>query len=123
MGFILSPIINIAINGGTLYLLTRLVEDITYTGGFKFFVIGGVVLGVVNLVVRPLLRIVSLPFIFLTGGLFMIVINVVILWFLSYFLSIAEFREVTLVFQNTSSYVIGAIVFGVINWTSSLIIK
>lgn len=123
MGFILSPIINIAINGGTLYLLTRLVEDITYTGGFKFFVIGGVVLGVVNLVVRPLLRIVSLPFMFLTGGLFMIVINVVILWFLSYFLSIAEFREVTLVFQNTSSYVIGAIVFGVINWTSSLIIK
>lgn len=123
MGFILSPIINIAINGGTLYLLTRLVEDITYTGGFKFFVIGGVVLGVVNLVVRPLLRIVSLPFIFLTGGLFMIVINVVILWFLSYFISVAEFRDVTLVFQNTSSYVIGAIVFGVINWTSSLIIK
>ncbi len=123
MGFILSPIINIAINGGTLYLLTRLVEDITYTGGFKFFVIGGVVLGLVNLVVRPLLRIVSLPFIFLTGGLFMIVINVVILWFLSHFLSIAEFRDVTLVFQNTSSYVIGAIVFGVINWTSSLIIK
>ena len=123
MGFILSPIINIAINGGTLYLLTRLVEDITYTGGFKFFVIGGVVLGLVNLVVRPLLRIVSLPFIFLTGGLFMIVINVAILWFLSYFLSIAEFRDVTLIFQNTSSYVIGAIVFGVINWTSSLIIK
>ncbi len=123
MGFILSPIINIAINGGTLYLLTRLVEDISYTGGFKFFVIGGVVLGLVNLVVRPLLRIVSLPFIFLTGGLFMIVINVAILWFLSYFLSIAEFRDVTLIFQNTSSYVIGAIVFGVINWTSSLIIK
>lgn len=123
MGFILSPIINIAINGGTLYLLTRLVEDIIYTGGFKFFVIGGVVLGVVNFVVRPLLRIVSLPFLFLTGGLFMIVINVVILWFLSYFLSVAEFRDVTLVFQNTSSYVIGAIVLGVINWTSSLIIK
>lgn len=123
MGFILSPIINIIINGGTLYLLTNIVDGIAYTGGVKFFVLGGIVLGMLNWIVKPLLKIIALPFTFLTGGLFLIVINVVILWFLSYFLDVADFQDVTLAFFNWTDYVIGAIVLGVINWTSSFITK
>jgi len=123
MGFILSPIINIAINGGTLYLLTRLVEDISYTGGFKFFVIAGIVLGLINSLIKPFAKAISLPFIFITGGLFLIVINVGVLLFLNYFIEVIEFRDVTLSFQNAGTYVIGAIVFGIINWCLSFIIK
>ena len=123
MGFILSPIINIAINGGALYLLTYIVDGIIYTGGFKFFVLGGLVLGLLNWVVKPLLKIIALPLTFLTGGLFLIVINVIILWVLSYFLEVADFQDVTLAFSVWTDYVIGAIVLGVINWTSSFITK
>lgn len=123
MGFILSPIINIAINGGVLYLLTFIVDGILYTGGIKFFVLGGLVLGLLNWIVKPLLKIIALPFTFLTGGFFLIVINVVILWALSYFLEVAEFQNVTLAFSSWTDYVIGAIVLGVINWTSSFITK
>ncbi|MFH1534323.1 MAG: phage holin family protein [Nitrospirota bacterium] len=123
MGFILSPIINIIINGGILYLLTYIVDGIVYTGGVKFFILGGIVLGLLNWIVKPLLKIIALPFTFLTGGLFLIVINVVILWFLSYFLDVADFQGVTLAFFNWTDYVIGAIVLGVINWTSSFITK
>jgi putative membrane protein len=123
MSFILSPLINIVINGGILYVLTQTVEGIVYTGGFKFFVIGGIVLGFTNWIVKPILAIFALPLIFLSGGLILIATNIFVLWFLSYFLGVAEFREVTLVFQNTSSYVIGALVFGIINWVSNLILK
>ncbi len=123
MGIIFSPIINIAVNGVVLYLLTYFVEGITYTGGFKFFVLGGLILGIINTIVRPIVKIISLPFIIISGGLVMILINVGILWFLSYFFSVAQFRDVTLVFPNFSSYVIGAIVFGIINWISNFLIK
>lgn len=123
MSFILSPIINIVINGAGLYLLTYLVPDISYTGGLVFFVLGGIILGIINSIIRPIIKIISLPFILISGGLFMIAANMGILWFLSYFFTVAAFRDVTLVFPNWSSYVIGAIVFGIINWISNFIIK
>lgn len=121
MGFIIHPIVAVAVNGLSLYLLTLFIEGIIYTGGLKLFVMSGIILGLINFCVKPLLKIVSLPFVILTGGLFLIVINVGILWFLSYFFSVIEFRDVTLSFQNFSTYVIGAVVFGIINWLLSLI--
>ena len=123
MGFLLSPLINIVINGGAFYLLTQVVEGISYTGGFKFFLLCGIVLGLINLLIRPLIQIISLPFLFISGALFMVAANVGILRFLSYFFSVAEFRDVTLTFPNWSTYVIGAIVFGIINWAANFIIK
>lgn len=121
MGFLFGPIITVAINGLSLYFLTLFVEGINYTGGVKLFVMSGIVLGLINFFVKPLLKVVSLPFVILTGGLFLIVINMGILWFLSYFFSVIEFRDVTLSFQNFSTYVIGAVVFGIINWLLNLI--
>ncbi len=123
MGIIKKAILGVVLNGAALYFLTYLVEEISYTGGFKFFVLGGIVVGLINTFVKPFLKLISLPAIFLTGGLFLIVINAFVLYFLSYFLDIVQFRDVTLSFPNTGSYVIGAIVFGVINWAQHLIIK
>lgn len=123
MGIIFSPLINIAVNSIVLYLLIYFVPEITYTGGFKFFVLGGLILGIINSIVKPIIKIISLPFILISGGLVMILINVGILWFLSYFLDVAQFRDVTLTFPNFSSYVIGAIAFGIINWISNFLIK
>lgn len=123
MGLIFSPIINIVVNGIALYLLIHFVPDITYTGGFVFFVLGGLILGIINTIIKPIVKLISLPFIIISGGLVMILINIGVLWFLSYFFTVAAFRDVTLVFPNWSSYVIGAIVFGIINWISNFLIK
>ena len=123
MHFLKKASFGIILNGVSLYLLTYLVEEITYTGGFTVFVIGGVLLGLLNSFVKPLLKLVSVPFIIITGGLFLFVINALILWFLSYFLQVAAFRDATIVFPNLGTYVIGAVVFGLINWTLHLFIK
>ncbi len=123
MEFLYKPLLGIAVNGASLYALMRIVPEITYTGGFKFFVLGGVILGLINFFVKPLIKLFSLPLVWFTGGLFLIVINVFVLWFLSYFLDTIAFREITLTFPNFGSYVIGAIVFGVINWTLHLVFK
>ena len=57
MSFLLRPLMGIAINGGILYFLTRVVDEIVYTGGIKFFIIGGIILGLINLFVKPLVKI------------------------------------------------------------------
>lgn len=122
MSFIFKPIIRILLNAGILYLLTQLVPSIVFTGDWKFFVIGGVILGVINLVLKPIMKILSFPFVLITGGLFLIVINMAVLWFLQYFLSVIQFQDVTLFFPNFATYAIGAVVFGLINWAAGLII-
>lgn len=123
MSFIYKPIFSILLNALALFLLFKIVPEITYTGGAWFFIIAGLVLGILNSFVRPFLKILSLPLVFLTGGLFLIVINGFILWFLSYFLGVLNFYDVALVFPNFFSYVIGAAVFGVINFVINLFFK
>jgi len=111
------------LNSLALYGLTFIVEEITYTGGAKAILLGGLILGFINFFVKPLIKVLSLPLVFLTGGLFLIVINAGVLWFLQYFFEIAKFRDVAFYFPNSGSYVIGAIVIGVLNWALHLLIK
>jgi len=122
MGIIKKIVLGLILNGLALYVLTVILPEVTYTGGFKFFIIGGIVVGLVNAFFKPLIKILSLPLIFLTGGLFLIVINAGVLWFLSYFLDVIQFRDVTLSFPNVGSYAIGAIVFGVVNFAEHMVI-
>ncbi|MFC1616142.1 phage holin family protein [Patescibacteria group bacterium] len=116
-------LLSIFLNGLALYLLLLVVTVIEYGGGIKLFIISGIFLGLVNFFVKPLIKILSFPLILFTGGFFLIAINAFILWFLSYFLNIIQFQDVTLIFPNILSYVIGAIVFGLINWAENLFVK
>jgi putative membrane protein len=50
-------------------------NSISYDSEFKVIVISGLILAVINVVIKPILIIFSLPAILLTLGLFMIVIN------------------------------------------------
>ena len=120
MSLLLKPFIGILINAVALYFLIDVVDGIAYSGGVKFFVIGGAVLGLINFFIKPLAKLISLPLVVLSGGLFLIVINAGILWFLSYLLDVAKFQDVFLSFESWQTYVIGAVVFGLINWTLSL---
>ena len=123
MKLIKKVLIGIFLNGLALYLLTMLVEEIVYTGGFKFFVIGGIVLGLINYFIKPVIKILSLPFVILTAGIFLIAVNAFVLWLLTAVLDVAQFRDVALSFPNIGSYAIGAIVLGVINWAEHIVIK
>lgn len=113
--------LNLILNALCLYAVIHYVDGVTYTGGWWFFLIGGVSMGVINSIIKPIIKIISLPLIFLSGGLFLIVINGFLLWFLSYFLSVAAFKDVAITFPNLGAYVIGAVVFGLVNFITNLI--
>jgi putative membrane protein len=70
MGFILR----VLINAGALMLAARVVPGI-YLAGWKPALLAGLVLGLVNGIIRPVLVILTFPLTLLTLGLFLLVLN------------------------------------------------
>jgi putative membrane protein len=54
------------------------------TSAWLAFAVMAVVMGLVNIFIRPVLKLLSCAFIILTVGLFMLVINAFLLWFSSW---------------------------------------
>ena len=75
--------VRLLINAAALYVATRLVPGVTYTGGWVPFLGVALVFGVVNAYLRPVMKLLTFPIIFLTLGLFALVINGLMLWFTS----------------------------------------
>ena len=74
-----------AITSFSLFAAAWLVSGIRVEGeAWKVFAVMAVILGLVNSIVRPVLKLFSCPLIILTLGLFVFVINAITLWLASY---------------------------------------
>ncbi len=71
------------INLASLYLTTRLIPGLTYSGGAKSLFIGAAVFMLINWLLVPFLKILFLPLNLLTVGLFAWLINVLALFALT----------------------------------------
>lgn len=116
-------IIGVIVNALALYILVEFLEEVSGAGGIKLFIIGGLIIGLLNTFVKPLMKILSLPFVVLTAGLFLVVINAIILYLTQWVINVMEFRDVRLYFAGLGSYLIAAIILGIINWAQNLLIK
>lgn len=64
-----------------LYLGARFVPTIDFQGPIKIFLLVGIVIGVANYFIKPLLNLILLPLRILTLGLISLIINIGIVWF------------------------------------------
>jgi putative membrane protein len=71
------------VNAAALWVATRLVPGVSYTGGWLPFLGVAVVFGVVNAFIRPVAKILTFPIILLTLGIFALVVNGFMLWLTS----------------------------------------
>ena len=76
-------LLRLLINAAALWVAVRIVPGITYEGGTLPFLGVALVFGLVNAFIRPILKLLTLPIIFLTLGLFALVINGLMLWLTS----------------------------------------
>jgi putative membrane protein len=76
-------LIRLLVNAAALWVATRLVPGVTFDGGALPFLGVALVFGVVNAVIRPLLKILTFPLIIVTLGLFALVVNGLMLWLTS----------------------------------------
>ena len=70
---------HLILTAALLLLVSNLVSGV-HVQGWGSALIGAIVLGFVNAVVRPLLVLLTLPFTILTFGLFLLVVNALMLW-------------------------------------------
>ena len=75
----MSILLRLLINAVALWVATQLVDGISFTGDLPRLLGVAIVFGVLNVLVRPLLKLVTCPFYILTLGLFTFVVNAVML--------------------------------------------
>ena len=79
MGFI----IRLLVTAVALWVAVALVPGIEYQGGIGGLLGVALVFGIVNAVVRPILVVLTCPLVLLTLGLFLFVLNALMLWLTS----------------------------------------
>ncbi len=71
------------INAAALWVAVQIVPGVTYRGEPAYLLAVALLLGLLNALLRPLLRLLTCPLLIVTLGLFTFVINAVILWITS----------------------------------------
>jgi putative membrane protein len=74
-----NMLVRLLVNTLALYAAVWLVPGLTYQGGTVRFLLVGLLFGIVNSLLRPLLTILTCPLVVATLGLFTLVINALLL--------------------------------------------
>ena len=111
-----------AITSLALFVAVWLVPGITVdANGWIVYAVMAVILGLVNAIVRPLLKLLTCPLILLTLGLFVLVINALSLWLAS---SIAvHWFKVGFYVDGFWSAFLGALIVSIVSVVLSAFVK
>lgn len=112
-------LVRILANALAIYLAAYFVVGFDFphqTQDWKLLLLAGLILAIFNAILKPILKLISFPFIILTLGLFTIIINMALLWLLSQFLP-------ELVISGFWPYFWGTVIVSVINWIVELFIR
>jgi len=108
--------LQVLLNGVALLIASKIVPGISFQGGFGYLLIAGLVFGLVNLLVKPIVKLLSLPFILITLGLFYLIINAAMLKLTAFFLD-------GFAVQGFMAAVLGGVVIAVFNWAVQALTK
>ena len=111
-------------NAVALAIATWMLSDITLSGSttsrrILTLLIVAVIFGVVNAFVKPVLRLLSLPFIILTLGLLLFVINALMLLLTSW---IADKLDVPFHVEGFGTALLGALIITIVSWFLSAVL-
>ncbi|MBN1258289.1 phage holin family protein [Candidatus Peregrinibacteria bacterium] len=94
-------ILHLIVNAGALYAVVLLLKgNFLVNGGISAYIVIAITFGILNSVLKPLLKLVTLPFIFMTAGFFTFAINMFLVWFTQYIFDVIQFRGIGLAIQG-----------------------
>jgi putative membrane protein len=82
-GQVMGFVVRLLVNAAALWVATRVVPGVTYSGELVPFLGVALVFGIVNAFIRPVAKLLALPLIILTLGLFALIVNGLMLWLTS----------------------------------------
>jgi putative membrane protein len=109
MSFLLRVLLGWVVVALAFLVTTRIVPGIQVHGGVGAYLIVAAVFGLVNGILGPVLRLLTLPISILTLGLFMLVLNALLLL-------LAAWLVPALTIDGFWSAFIGAILLGLVSW-------
>ena len=119
----MDRVIQILVNAAALYVAVLVVPGLDFAfgpeGALLKFLLVAVIFGLVNAFVRPILRILTLPFTIMTLGLFLLVINALMLILTD---AISDELALGLVVSDFLAALLGAIVISIVGMLLSMLI-
>jgi putative membrane protein len=112
-------LIRLVINAIALYLATRLVDGISFDGEIGFLFLVALVFGIVNSIVKPILIVLTFPFLIVTLGLFLLVLNGFLLWLTGV---ISDAAELGFHVSGFGAAFLGGLVVSVVSFALSLVV-
>jgi putative membrane protein len=121
---VIKFLVKVVVLAVTFYVLTRyeVLPGLTVDpnenglfGAFGTYLWIGLLFGVINAVVGPILRLLSLPFVVLTLGLFLLVVNAALL-------GLTALLTDRLQVDGFWTAVLGGLILGIVSWGADLIL-
>lgn len=113
-------IIRLALNAAGVWIAVQLVDGLDFVGGFWALLGVAVVLTIVNVLVKPILTLLSLPLVLLTLGLFLLVVNAisfaVVVW-------LSEQLDLGLSSTGFGATFLGALVVTLVTWIGEAVFE
>lgn len=104
------------VSAAAFYFISLILNgDFAITGGVKGYLIAACVFGLLNSLVKPVLKLLSLPFMIMTFGLFTLVLNVLILWLVKYVLGVLAFQGVGVYTAHVAAFFYAGLLISVAN--------
>ena len=103
------------INAALLLIISRLVPGL-YVEGWGSAFIGAIVLGLVNFFVRPVMVVLTFPLTIVTLGLFLLVVNGLMLWLMAALVPGIQLR-------GFGSAILGSLLFSLLNLAISSMVR
>lgn len=107
------------VNALAIYAAMELIGGIHAAGGWTVFLWTALILGVVNALIAPVIKLLTCPLIILTLGLFTLVINALMLWLVG---EIAPALGVGFYIDGFGAAFLGALVISVVSFALSTFI-
>jgi putative membrane protein len=101
-------IIRVLANSLAIYLAAYYIPGVLFKGDWKILILAGLILALINIFVKPFLKLISWPLIVLSLGLFGFIINIFLVWTLTKFIS-------SLTVSGFWAYIIFAVIVSLAN--------
>ena len=112
-------LLRLIINAAALYVAAELVNGISFDGDWLAIALVALIFGLVNALIRPLLKLLSLPLMLLTLGLFTLIINALMLWLVS---ALAGMVGIGFTVADFGAAFLGGLVISVVSFVLNLLL-
>lgn len=119
-------LLKVVINAVAIWVATLVLDGLNVVSGddtgqrVLVFLLVALLFGVVNAVVKPIVKLFALPLYILTLGLFTVVVNAAMLWLVAW---LSEKSDYGLRIDNFWTALIGALIISIVSFVLSLVVR